>query len=147
MTDAKAFTAWLDSQSSVAKNRKIGTQGYCMGGPMAFRTAAANPDRVGAVASFHGGGLVTKEPDSPHLLVPKMKASFVFAIAANDDEKQPEAKNVLRESFAKANLPAEVEVYEGTLHGWCPPDSQVYNEAQAEKAWTRLLALFKKSIA
>jgi carboxymethylenebutenolidase len=91
--------------------------------------------------------LVTDKPESPHLLVPKMKASYLFAIAANDDEKQPDAKNVLRESFAKAKLPAEIEVYEGTMHGWCPPDSQVYNEAQAEKAWSRLLALFDKALA
>lgn len=146
-TDAKAFIPWLDKQAAVDKKRKMGTTGYCMGGPMTMRTAAAFPDRVGAGASFHGGGLVTDKPDSPHLLVPKMKASFLFAIAANDDEKQPDAKNVLRESFAKAKLPAEIEVYEGTLHGWCPPDSQVYNEAQAEKAWSRMLALFGKALA
>ena len=146
-TDAKAFIPWLDKQASVDKKRRMGTTGYCMGGPMTMRTAAAFPDRVGAGASFHGGGLVTDKPDSPHLLVPKMKASFLFAIAANDDEKQPEAKNVLRETFAKANRPAEIEVYEGTLHGWCPPDSQVYSEAQAEKAWSRLLAVFGKALA
>lgn len=145
-TDAKAFIPWLDKQASVDKQRKMGTTGYCMGGPMTLRTAAAFPNRVGAGASFHGGGLVTDKPDSPHLLVSKMKASFLFAIAANDDEKQPEAKNVLRESFAKANLPAEIEVYEGALHGWCPPDSQVYNEAHAEKAWSRLLAVFGKAL-
>jgi carboxymethylenebutenolidase len=146
-TDAKAFIAWLDKQASIDKKRKMGTTGYCMGGPMTMRTAAALPDRIGAGASFHGGGLVTDKPDSPHLLVPKMKAAFLFAIATNDDEKQPEAKNVLRETFIKANLPAEIEVYEGALHGWCPPDSQVYNEAQAEKAWSRLLAVFGKALA
>ena len=146
-TDAKTFIAWLDKQSSVDKKKKMGTMGYCMGGPLTMRTAAAIPNRVGAGASFHGGGLVTDKPDSPHLLVPKMKASYLFAIAANDDEKQPDAKNVLRETFAKANLPAEIEVYEGTLHGWCPPDSQVYNEVQAEKAWSRLLALYGKALA
>ncbi len=146
-TDAKAFIPWLDKQASVDKKRKIGTTGYCMGGPMTMRTAAAFPARVGAGASFHGGGLVTDKPDSPHLLVPKMKASYLFAIAANDDEKQPDAKNVLRDTFAKANLPAEIEVYEGAMHGWCPPDSQVYNEAQAEKAWSRLLALFGTALA
>jgi carboxymethylenebutenolidase len=146
-TDAKAFIPWLDKQDSVDKKRKMGTTGYCMGGPMTMRTAAAFPERVGAGASFHGGGLVTDKPDSPHLLVPKMKASFLFAIAANDDEKQPEAKTVLREAFAKAKLPAEIEVYEGTLHGWCPPDSQVYNEAKAEKAWSRMLAVFGKALA
>jgi carboxymethylenebutenolidase len=146
-TDAKTFIAWLDQQSSVDKKRKMGTMGYCMGGPLTMRTAAAIPNRVGAGASFHGGGLVTDKPESPHLLVPKMKASYLFAIAANDDEKQPDAKNVLRETFAKVNLPAEIEVYEGTLHGWCPPDSQVYNEEKAEKAWSRLLALFDKALA
>jgi len=143
MTDAKAFTAWLDSQASVAKNRKIGTQGYCMGGPMAFRTAAANPDRVGAVASFHGGGLVTKEPDSPHLLVSKTKAALLVAIASNDDMRSPEEKNVLKETFGKSGNPAEIEVYSGA-HGWCPPDSTVYKMDDAEKAWTRLLELYKK---
>jgi carboxymethylenebutenolidase len=143
MTDAKAFTAWLDSQASVAKNRRIGTQGYCMGGPMAFRTAAANPDRVGAVASFHGGGLVTKEPDSPHLLVSKTKAALLVAIAANDDMRTPDEKNVLKETFAKSGNAAEIEVYAGA-HGWCPPDSTVYKMDDAEKAWTRLLALYGK---
>ena len=143
MTDAKAFTAWLDSQASVAKNRKIGTQGYCMGGPIAFRTAAANPDRVGAVASFHGGGLVTKEPDSPHLLVSKTKAALLIAIASNDDMRTPDEKNVLKETFAKSGNPAEIEVYSGA-HGWCPPDSTVYKMDDAEKAWTRLLELYKK---
>ena len=146
-TDAQAFIPWLDKQASVDKKRKMGTTGYCMGGPMTMRTAAAFPDRVGAGASFHGGGLVTDKPDSPHLLVPKMKASYLFAIAANDDEKQPDAKNVLREIFEKAKLPAEIEVYEGTMHGWCPPDSQVYNEEKAEKAWGRLLALFGRALA
>jgi carboxymethylenebutenolidase len=146
MTDAKAFVAWLDQQSSVAKNRKIGTQGYCMGGPIAFRTAAAVPDRVGAVASFHGGGLVTQQPNSPHLQASKTKAQFLIAIAENDDQRAPTDKNVLKETFSKANLPAEVEVYAGA-HGWCPPDSQVYNEQQAEKAWSRLLALYGKALA
>jgi carboxymethylenebutenolidase len=147
MTDAKAFVAWLDQQKSVAKNRKIGTQGYCMGGPMAFRTAAAVPDRVGAVASFHGGGLVTKEPNSPHLQASKTKAHLLVAIAANDDQRAPDEKNVLKETFAKSNQPAEIEVYTGAAHGWCPPDSGVYNEPQAEKAWTRLLELYKKGLA
>ena len=112
-----------------------------MGGPIVMRTAAAVPDRIGAGASFHGGGLVTDQPDSPHLLVPKMKAHFLFAMAENDDEKDPTAKEILREVYAKAGLPAEIEVYEGAMHGWCPPDSRVYNERQAERAWTRLLAL------
>ncbi len=146
MTDAKAFVAWLDAQSPVAKNRKIGTQGYCMGGPMAFRTAAAMPDRVGAVASFHGGGLVTDKENSPHLQAAKTKASFLIAIAANDDMRSPNDKNVLKETFAQAKLSAEIEVYEAA-HGWCPPDSRVYNEPLAEKAWSRLLALYGKALA
>jgi carboxymethylenebutenolidase len=147
MTDAKAFIAWLDKQPSVARNRKVGTQGYCMGGPIAFRTAAAVPDRVGAVASFHGGGLVNDTPNSPHLQAAKTKAHFLVAIAANDDARSPNEKNVLKETFGKANLPAEIEVYEGAAHGWCPPDSGVYNEPQAEKAWSRLLALYGKALA
>jgi carboxymethylenebutenolidase len=147
MTDAKAFIGWLDGQESVAKNRKIGTQGYCMGGPIAFRTAAAVPDRVGAVASFHGGGLVTDAPNSPHLQAAKSKAQFLIAIAENDDTRSPNDKTVLKETFAKANLPAEIEVYAGAAHGWCPPDSRVYNQPQAEKAWSRLLALYGKALA
>ncbi len=147
VTDAKAFVAFLDGQAAVDKRRKIGTTGYCMGGPIVMRTAAAVPDRIGAGASFHGGGLVTKEPDSPHLLVPTMKAHFLFAVAENDDQREPEAKNVLRETYAKAKLPAEIEVYAGAAHGWCPPDSAVYNEKQAERAWSRLLVLFKTALA
>jgi carboxymethylenebutenolidase len=140
--------AWLDTQASVAKNRKVGTQGYCMGGAMAFRTAAALPDRIGAVASFHGGnGLATNMPNSPHLEAAKSKAQFLIAIAANDDMAQPNEKDVLKETFTKANLPAEIEVYAGAQHGWCPPDSGVYNEPQAEKAWARLLALYGKALA
>jgi carboxymethylenebutenolidase len=147
MTDAKAFMAWLDQQASVAKNRKMGTQGYCMGGPMALRTAAAVPDRVGAVASFHGAGLVTNTPNSPHLQAAKSKAQFLIAIATNDDARSPKDKDELKETFAKANLAAEIEVYAGAAHGWCPPDTQVYNEQQAEKAWSRLLALYGKALA
>src|SRR3954469_25963934 len=147
MTDAKAFIGWLDQQSSVAKNRKMGTQGYCMGGPMAFRTAAAMPDRVGAVASFHGGGLVTTTPNSPHLQASKTHAQFLICVASNDDQRSPKEKDVLKETFAKANLPAEIEVYANAAHGWCPPDSGVYNEPQAEKAWSRLLALYRKALA
>jgi carboxymethylenebutenolidase len=147
LTDAKAFIAWLDQQSSVSKTRKIGTQGYCMGGPIAFRTAAAVPARVGAVASFHGGGLVTSAPNSPHLQAATSTAQFLVAIAANDDQRSPTDKDVLKDTFAKASLQAEVEVYEGAAHGWCPPDSSVYNEAQAEKAWSRLLALYGKALA
>ena len=146
-TDAKAFVAWLDQQPSVAKNRKIGTQGYCMGGPMAFRTAANVSDRVGAVASFHGGGLVTPNPDSPLTMAAKTKASFLVAIAANDDMARPMEKDVLKDTFMKAGLSAEVEVYANAAHGWCPPDSGVYNEPQAEKAWSRLIALYGKALA
>ena len=147
VTDAKAFVGFLDAQAAVAGDRKMGTTGYCMGGAMTMRTAAAFPDRIGAGASFHGGRLVTDAPDSPHLLVAGLRAHYLFAIAANDDEKDPEAKSVLREAFAAAGLPAEIEVYAGTLHGWCPPDSAVYHEAQAERAWSRLLALFETALA
>lgn len=145
-TDAKAFTAWLDQQPSVDKARKIGTMGYCMGGPLVMRTAAASPERVGAVASFHGGGLVTDKPDSPHLAIPKMKARFLIAIAANDDAKEPEVKDKLKQAFAQASLTATVEVFAGTKHGWCPPDSHVYDAAAAEKAWSELLALFEAAL-
>jgi carboxymethylenebutenolidase len=147
MTDAKAFIGWLDTQASVAKNRKMGTQGYCMGGPMAFRAAAAMPDRVGAVGSFHGGGLVTDMPNSPHLQAAKTKAQFLVAIAGNDDMRAPKDKDAMKETFGKAGLPAEIEVYTGSMHGWCPPDSGVYNEPLAEKAWGRLLALYGKALA
>jgi carboxymethylenebutenolidase len=147
MTDAKAFIGWLDKQTSVDKNRKVGTQGYCMGGPIAFRTAAAVPERVGAVGSFHGGGLVNDTPNSPHLLAAKTKAQFLICIAENDDQRSPNEKNVLKDTFSKAGLPAEIEVYAGAAHGWCPPDSGVYNEPQAEKAWSRLLALYGKALA
>jgi carboxymethylenebutenolidase len=146
LTDAKAFVTWLDSQSAVDTKKRMATMGYCMTGPFTMRTAAEFPDRIGAGASFHGGGLVTDKPDSPHLLIPQIKAHYLFAIAENDDQRQPDAKNVLREAFAKARVPAEIEVYAGTLHGWCPPDSRVYNREQAEKAWSRALALFKSSL-
>ena len=147
MTDARAFVGWLDQQPSVARNRRVGTQGYCMGGPMALRTAAAVPNRVGAAASFHGGGLVTEMGNSPHLQASKTKAQLLIAIAENDDMRAPDEKNVLKETFAKAKVPAEIEVYAKAAHGWCPPDSQVYNQAQAERAWTRLLALYSKALA
>ena len=145
--DARAFIGFLDRQQAVDSNRKMGTMGYCMGGPFTMRTAASLPDRVGAAASFHGGGLVTDQPDSPHLLVPQMTAQYLFAIAANDDENQPEAKDVLRDAFTQAGLQAEIEVYDGAMHGWCPPDSQVYDESKAERAWSRLLALFTRALA
>lgn len=147
MTDAKAFVGWLDEQPSVNKKRKVGTQGYCMGGPMAFRTAAAVPNRVGAVATFHGGGLVTDKPDSPHLEAAKSHAHFLICIASNDDMRAPNDKVVLKETFEKAKLPAEIEVYAGALHGWCPFDTTVYNEPQAEKAWSRLLVTYGKALA
>jgi len=140
-TDAKAFIGWLDQQASVAKNRKIGTQGYCMGGFLAFRTAAAVPERVGAVATFHGANLVPNLPGAA-----KSKAQFLIAIAESDDKQAPNDKTVLKEGFAKAGLPAEIEVYP-TMHGWCPPDTNVYNMEQAEKAWGRLLALYGKALA
>ncbi|HUI62885.1 MAG TPA: dienelactone hydrolase family protein [Steroidobacteraceae bacterium] len=146
-TDATAFVGFLEHQGAVDGKRKMGTMGYCMGGPFTMRTAAAFPERIGAGASFHGGGLVTDKPDSPHLLIPRMRAQFLIAIAENDDQRQPEAKDVLRKGFADAGLPAEIEVYAGTLHGWCPPDAQVYNHDQAEKAWSRLLVLFQKALA
>ena len=117
-----------------------------MGGPVVLRTAVTNPERIGAAATFHGGGLVTDKPDSPHLLIPKMKAHFLIAIAANDDAKQPDAKETLKAAFAQASLPANVQVYEGTMHGWCPPDSHVYNRDAAEKAWGELLVLFKSAL-
>jgi len=146
VTDAKAFTAWLDGRSEVSKTRKMGTIGYCMGGPMVMRTAAAVPNRVGAACTFHGGNLVTKNPDSPHLLIPQMKASFLIAVAENDDMREPDSKTVLKDEFAKAKLPAEIEVYPAA-HGWCPPDTQVYNKDAAEKAWGRMMALFGKALA
>jgi carboxymethylenebutenolidase len=146
LTDARAFVPWLDQQAAVDKQRKMGTSGYCMGGPLVLRTAAALPDRIGAAATFHGGGLVTDKPDSPSLLIPQMKAHFLIAIASNDDSRQPEAKEALKAAFGKANLPAEIEVYAGAQHGWCPPDAKVYNQDAAEKAWARQLALFKTAL-
>ena len=145
--DAVAFTGWLDAQAAVDTGRPLGTTGYCMGGPLVMRTAAAVPSRVGAGASFHGGGLATSEPDSPHLLIPDMAADFLIAVAENDDEREPDARRILKQSFDAAGLNAEIEVYQDAMHGWCPPDSPVYHEAQAEKAWRRLLALFETALA
>ena len=147
MADARAYIEFLDAQDNVDTNRKVGTLGYCMGGPLIMRTAGAVPNRVGAAASFHGGGLVSDADDSPHLLIPSSSAHVLHAIAENDDERGPDAKNVLAAAYTAAGVPAEIEVYEGTLHGWCPPDSQVYNKIQAEKAWSRLTALFKTALA
>ncbi len=147
VTDGRAFVKWLDSQEAVDTGRKIGTTGYCMTGSYTMRLAAAIPDRIGAGGSFHGGGLATDEEDSPHLLVPQMKAGFLIAIAENDDERDPQAKVKLREAYDAAGVTAEIEVYAGAMHGWCPPDSSVYNEAQAERAWSRLLALFGRELS
>jgi carboxymethylenebutenolidase len=145
-TDAKAFVSWLDQQASVDKKKKIGTMGFCMSGPFTIRTAATMPDRVGAAASFHGGGLTTKNPDSPHLLIPKTNASFLFAIAENDDKRDPESKTILRQTADAAKKDAEIEVYPAA-HGWVPTDMEPHDPVQAEKAWGRLLALFKKALA
>ncbi len=147
VADGRAFVKYLDAQPSVDTNRKIGTTGYCMTGSYTMRLAAAMPERIGAGGSFHGGGLATDNDNSPHLLASKMQAGFLIAIAANDDGKDPKAKVLLREAFDNAGVNAEIEVYEDTLHGWCPPDSTVYNEAQAERAWCRLLALFERELA
>ena len=150
--DAAAYIAFLDAQSQVNKGKKIGTQGYCMGGPLVVKTCAAVPNRVGAGGSFHGGGLVTDKPDSPHLLAPKIKARMYFGIASNDDARQPDAKGKLKQAFAAANVRAEIEVYPGTLHGWCVPDmplqndKPVYSKPDAERAWSRLVALYKMAL-
>jgi len=150
--DAVAFIAFLDAQKAVDPRKRIGTQGYCMGGPLVVKTAAAVPQRVGAGASFHGGNLVTDKPDSPHLLAPKIKARMYFGIAANDDMRQPDAKDKLREAFMAAHVPAEIEVY-GSNHGWCVPDMPkqngmpIYNKPDAERAWGKLVALYKAALA
>ncbi|MBK5257617.1 MAG: dienelactone hydrolase family protein [Vicinamibacteria bacterium] len=151
--DAAAYVAFLDAQRAVDKSKRIGTQGYCMGGPLVVRTAAALPDRIGAGASFHGGGLVTDKPDSPHLLAPKIKARMYFGVASNDDSRQPDAKVKLKEAFAVAKVPVEVELFTTALHGWCVPDmpagqnGPIYNQPDAERAWAKLLALYKASLA
>jgi len=151
--DAAAYVAFLDAQKEVNKAKKIGTQGYCMGGPLVVKTAAALPNRIGAGASFHGGGLVTDKPDSPHLLASKIKARMYFGIASNDDTRQPDAKDKLREAFAEAKVPAEIEVYPGALHGWCVPDmplqngAPIYSKPDAERAWGKLVALYKVALA
>lgn len=147
VTDATAFVEWLDQQTAVDTGRKIGTTGYCMGGPIVMRTVAAVADRLGAGATFHGGGLATDQSDSPHLLIPDTTAHMLHCVAANDDENNPQAKVTLREAYDAAGISAEIEVYESTLHGWCPPDSAVYDETQAERAWSRLLALFERALA
>jgi carboxymethylenebutenolidase len=145
--DAVAYVAFLDAQPQTNKARKVGVQGYCMGGPLSFRTAAAVSGRVAAVASFHGGGLVTDQPPSPHLLIPKTNAAYLVAVADNDDKQAPTVKDKLKAAFAEAKRPATVEVYEGAAHGWTVKGSEVYNEPAAEKAWSELLALYKKALA
>lgn len=144
--DAGTFIEFLDAQPQTDTSKPMGTQGYCMGGPLIMRTAAAYPDRIGAAASFHGGGLVTDESSSPHLKIPQMKANLLIAVADNDDERYPDHKHVLREHFDKAGVLAEIEVYDGAMHGWCVPGGRVYNEPAAEKAWARLLLLYKGSL-
>jgi carboxymethylenebutenolidase len=149
--DAAAYVAFLDAQKEVDRSRKIGNQGYCMGGALAVRTAAHLPGRIGAGASFHGGGLVTDKPDSPHLLAPKIKARMYFGIASNDDSRQPDAKDKLKEAFAAARVSAEIEVY-SALHGWCMTDMParegvpIYNKAEAERAWGKLVSLYKAAL-
>jgi carboxymethylenebutenolidase len=151
--DAIAYIAFLDAQKEVNKSKKIGTQGYCMGGPLVVKTCAAVPNRVGAGGSFHGGNLVTDKPDSPHLLAPKIKARMYFGIAANDDSRQPDAKDKLKESFGAAHVPAEIEVYSNSQHGWCVTDmpagngAPIYNKPDAERAWAKLVALYKTALA
>ncbi len=150
--DAPAFVAWLDMQKEVDRNKKIGTQGYCMGGGLVVRTAAAVPGRIGAGASFHGGGLVTDRPNSPHLLAPKIKARMYFGIAVNDDMQQPDAKTKLKEAFDAAKVPAEIEVYSMAQHGWCVPDmpaganGPIYKRDDAERAWAKLVAIYKAAL-
>ena len=152
--DAAAFIAWLDAQPQVDRTKKVGTQGYCMGGALVVRTAAAVSNRVGAGASFHGGGLVTANPGSPHLLAPKIKARMYFGIATNDDMQQPDAKTKLKESFDAAKVPAEIEVYSQAQHGWCVTDmpkqangQPIYSKPDADRAWAKLLALYKAGLS
>jgi len=145
-SDAPVFIAFLDAQPQTDKKKKAGTQGYCMGGPLVYRTAAAVSDRIAAGVTCHGGGLVTTTPASPHLLIPKMKAEIYSAVAANDDQRAPTDKDVLKKAFADAGKTARVEVYDGCNHGWCVKGSAVYNEAGAERAWTELTNLYKKKL-
>jgi carboxymethylenebutenolidase len=147
ISDAKSYVAFLDAQPQTNRKKKMGVQGYCMGGPLTFRTAATAPDRIGAAATFHGGGLVTDKPDSPYLMIPKMKAEVLCAVADNDDKRDPAAKDKLKEAFAAAHLKATVEVYEGCNHGWTVRGSQAYNEAGAERAWAELTGLYKRNLA
>ena len=145
-TDAKAFLAWLRTQPAADGKKKWGVTGYCMGGPFTIRVAAQFPDRIGALASFHGASLVTDQPDSPHVLVAKTHASALIAIADNDDQKQPDAKDKLEAAYTHAGLAHTVKVYKGAQHGWCPTDSRAYSHEQAEDAWERQLELFKTAL-
>ena len=142
-TDAMAFVAWLDKQPAVNRQRGIGNIGYCMTGPYTVRAAAAVPRRIKAAVSCHGGGLVTKAPDSPHKLIASTQASYMFAIARNDDARAPGDKDALKAAAAAAGRPAEVEVYNAD-HGWCTLDAPTYDKGEAERAWARVLVLFGK---
>ena len=144
--DGTTFVAFLDKQKEVDTKRHVGSAGYCMGGPMVLRTAAAVPNRVHAGASFHGAGLVSEAADSPHRLIPKLAGGYLIAIASNDDARSPNDKTVLRDAFAAAKRPAEIQVYADAMHGWCVIDSKVYNQPQAERAWGRMLDLFRKQL-
>jgi carboxymethylenebutenolidase len=145
-SDARAYLAFLDAQAVTDKSKKAGVQGYCMGGALSFRTAAAVADRIGGVGSFHGGnGLVTDKPDSPHLLIPKTHASYLVCQAQNDDATNPKLKDDLKAAFTAANRPATVEVYAAN-HGWCVKGGAVYNEAEAERAWSNLGTLYKTNL-
>jgi carboxymethylenebutenolidase len=144
--DATTYIAYLDTLPQVKTAATIGVVGYCMGGPYTILAAAAVPGRVGAGVSLHGGNLVTDKPDSPHLLIAKLKARYYFGIATNDDQRQPDAKDKLREAFAAANLPAKIEVYDGCQHGWCVSDGMVYNKAGAERAYGELVALYRTAL-
>ena len=145
--DARVYLSFLDGLPQTARNRKAGVQGYCMGGPLSFQTAAAVPERIGAVASFHGGGLATDRPSSPHLLLPRTQAEYLVLIADNDDKQDPTAKDRLRAAMEAAGRPHKIEVYAGAAHGWTVRGSQVYDEAAAERAWAELLALYKRALA
>lgn len=144
--DAAAYVAFLDAQPQTNRRKKIGVQGYCMGGALSFRTAAIALDRVGAVGSFHGGGLYTDQPTSPHLLIPKTRAEFLVAIAENDDTQDPTVKDKLAAALLEAGKPHVVEVYFGARHGWCVPGSAVYDEPSAEKAWAELLGMYRRAL-
>ncbi len=144
--DTKVFLEFLQGQIEVDNTKKMGASGYCMGGPLVIRSAASFPDAIGAAASFHGGGLVTEKDNSPHLLIPQIKANVLIAIASNDDEREPETKKVLKGMFQREEVNADIEVYEEALHGWCVTDSSVYNQVKAEVAWKNLLQLYKKSL-